>query len=76
MVCAALYTFSASALETSCGLSLVWDSRDRGQWLISWVAAGSFDWFPTVCLPLLIVYLRSGTAARPLAELRQEDNIL
>lgn len=40
-----------------------------------WVTAGSFDWFPVNCLPLLIVYLCSGTSARPLGELGQEENI-
>lgn len=58
-------------------MSLVWDSRFRVQrWMTwFWVAGGSFDWFPAVCLPVLIVCLCSGIAARPLAEPRQEDNI-
>lgn len=40
-------------------------------WVISlfWVAWGGFDWFPSICLPLLIVYLNTGLAARTLVEL-------
>lgn len=54
------------------------NARCRVQWLMNWhwVAAVSFDWFPALCLPPLIVYLGSGTPTRPLTKLRPEDTML